>query len=116
MGIGTNKTGPERRVGERGDREAESYFSRCPLGSTRVDRIKRSEREPEITERSREVGTPITSRALFILGLEICAQWKACVHASAYLAFIVLSFWALVTYLAVNLWLRGYGYQSKDTL
>ena len=46
---------------------------------------------------------------------DLCAM-KACVHASAYLAFIVLSFWALVTYLAVNLWLRGYGYQSKDTL
>ena len=46
---------------------------------------------------------------------DLCAM-KACVHASAYLAFIMLSFWALVTYLAVNLWLRGYGYQSKDTL
>ena len=46
---------------------------------------------------------------------DLCAM-KACVHASAHLAFIMLSFWALVTYLAVNLWLRGYGYQSKDTI
>ena len=46
---------------------------------------------------------------------DLCAM-RACVHASACLAFIMLSFWALVTYLAVNLWLRGCGYQSKETL
>ena len=40
---------------------------------------------------------------------------KACVHASAHHAFIMLTFWALVAYLAINLWLRGCGYQSKDT-
>ena len=46
---------------------------------------------------------------------DLCAM-KACVHASAHHAFTVLTFWALVAYLAINLWLRGYGYQSKDTL
>ena len=45
---------------------------------------------------------------------DLCAM-RACVHASAYLAFIMLSFWALVAYLAINLWLRGCGCQSKDT-
>ena len=32
---------------------------------------------------------------------DLCAM-KACVHASAHLAFIMLSFWALGTYLAIN--------------
>ena len=46
---------------------------------------------------------------------DLCAM-RACVHASARLAFIMLSFWALRHYLAVHLWLKGYGYQHKDTL
>ena len=58
----------------------------------------------------------LESKAKIILGPgDLCAM-KTCVHASAYPAFIVLSFGALVTYLTINLWLRGYGYQSKDTL
>ena len=45
---------------------------------------------------------------------DLCAM-KACVHASAHHAFIMLTFWALVAYLAINLWLRGCGCQCKGT-